>query len=157
MTYDCNWGETPLYKAHIAKHGEGAPFGNEHGLPFPLGGVMWLMLIAKKWEITTKNAAEVYARIATYHKVVGEPFATSWDGKNKIEHDITPADVAQCIGLRTNAGDSTKTEFVAHMVKLSKRESKQPLLANDVKQMLVEFTNEFNDYAIKAMIAQGGK
>jgi hypothetical protein len=91
--------------------------------------------------------------------VTGECFYRSWpaDSDVAVEYPITPADVAQCIGLRTNAGDSTKTEFVAHMVKLSKRESKQPLLAKDVKQMLVKFTNEFNEYAIQAMIAQGGK
>lgn len=156
MTYDCNWGKTPLYTKHIAENGEGAPFMDEQGnLPYPLGGIMWGMMIAKEWSITPKNAGEVYARLATYYKVTGSRFYTSWDDDSKefVDIPIKPSDVAQSMWLSTNAGKSSRADFVKHMVNLTKRTT-EPASPQDIKRIMDEFLDEFNTFAVEAMIAQ---
>lgn len=64
-------------------------------------------------EITEKNAEEFYARTYAWETAVG----TMRRGPDGGSLRITPADVRDYIGLRTNASPLTKTQFAAKVMR----------------------------------------
>lgn len=65
--------------------------------------------------ITEANCLEFYKRISLSEKVTGAFRFQSVDGAASPQF-FTPEDVVRLIGLRTNAGTMTRTQFNKHIV-----------------------------------------
>jgi hypothetical protein len=71
--------------------------------------LVWATMSVGLREITEKNADLFYARLETYERLFG-PFMWSYDPvgeENRKPRPITPQDVRDHIGLRTNVSSET--------------------------------------------------
>lgn len=73
--------------------------------------------------ITKTNAAEYYARSKVYEKYNKTPFMQRWNNNEIEDHYLTMEMVEETIGLSTNHGTSSTTEWVKRINKWLKEVS----------------------------------
>lgn len=78
--------------------------------------LVWMTLIVGIYEITEKNYMEFYFRVSFEEKLNGSFLTNSKDPKQKVP-PLTLEQVKSHIGLRTNAGSYTKSQFALKLFK----------------------------------------
>lgn len=152
MPYEVNWGETPAYTRYVERHGSDDGFVQGNGTPqFPLGGVMWRMLIANVHSITPSNVAEVFGRIALYEDVHEDPigFSVGDDGKKESVR-TEPWHVAVCVGMSANIREMNRAEWCRYFADISKDNGKWTV--TQVRKRLDEYVAHFNETAVASLV-----
>lgn len=121
MALNVDWGNTPVYKEFLATTPDG-DFTDVNGMPqFPIGDLMFSMMIVQQGRISEKNAHKVFARLSLYlEAMVGGAFSRVWDGENVIEERLTPEHIKRAMGLRVNVSDEADTKWVQYFLRLVK-------------------------------------
>ena len=153
MTFNVNWGDTPIYKKHMADKPD-ERFTDEHGVPpFPINCVMWPMGAIGISQITEDNASDVFARLQVLFEVTSTAFARKFDGDELVDVDLEPSHIAQCVGLGVNVSRMTNSEYVKHVLDIAKRE-KCEVDRQDVTRRIKEAKAFFNQTALNSLITK---
>jgi|688.fasta_scaffold983197_1 hypothetical protein len=128
MALNVDWGNTPVYKEFLATTPDG-DFTDSNGYPrFPIGDLMFSMMIVQQGRISEKNAHKVFARLSLYlEAMVGGSFSRVWDGEKVIEERLSPEHIKSAMGLRVNVSDESDTSWVQYFLRLVKRENAEPV------------------------------
>jgi hypothetical protein len=128
MALNVDWGNTPVYKEFLANTPDG-DFTDSNGYPqFPIGDLMFSMMIVQQGRISEKNAHKVFARLSLYlEAMVGGAFSRVWDGEKVIEERLNPEHIKRAMGLRVNVSDESDTSWVQYFLRLVKRENAEPV------------------------------
>jgi hypothetical protein len=73
--------------------------------------IVLMMMVIEVGEIKTDNVPEVFSRISIFERINGNSVYDVVDGVRK-PHYITLEDVKNHIGLKTNAPNSSRNEFL---------------------------------------------
>lgn len=128
MALNVDWGNTPVYKEFLATNPDG-DFTDSNGYPqFPIGDLMFSMMVVQLGSITEKNAHKVFARLSLYlEAMVGGAFSRVWDGQTVIEERLKPEHINRAMGLRVNVLDESDTKWVQYFLRLVSREKVEPI------------------------------
>lgn len=150
MALNVDWGNTPVYKEFLATTPDG-DFTDSNGMPqFPIGDLMFSMMVVQLGSITEKNAHKVFARLSLYlDAMVGGAFSRLWDGENVIEERLKPEHINRAMGLRVNVSSETDTDWVNYFLRLVNREKVDLISgvtewdAKNIKRMLKHYEVQY--------------